>query len=117
MRCAREPIVRSSDGRLLHISERGNEVLDEVVRMLKSAREPHQSIADAKLRACGRREALMRGRCRMRNQALGVAEIVADLDELERVLKRKAPAFSPLTSNATSVEPACICRRTTAAWG
>src|SRR5215467_198922 len=62
--------------------ERGNEVFDDIVVMFQPAREPHQSIADAELCARGGREALVRGGRRMRDQALGVAQIVADLDEL-----------------------------------
>ncbi len=36
---------------------------------------------------CVGREPLMRGRGGMRDQALGVAEIVADLDDAQRVLE------------------------------
>src|SRR5215510_15828932 len=76
-----------SSGRSLDHSERGNEVFDDVIGMFQPAREPHQTVADAELRAGGGCEALVRRGRRMRDQALGVAEIVADFDELERILK------------------------------
>src|SRR5436309_7626041 len=67
--------------------ERGNEVFHDIVGMLQPAREPHQSIADAELCARGWREALVRGGRRVRDQALGITQIVADLHERERVLE------------------------------
>src|SRR5262245_6204452 len=67
----------------LYVGERGNEVFDDIVNVLQSAREPHHSVADTKLRACSRREPLVRCCCRVRDQTFGIAEIVADLDELE----------------------------------
>src|SRR6266699_95892 len=71
----------------LNCGKRGHEVFDNIVVMLQSAREPHQPVADAELGARGRCEPLMRGRRRMGDQALGIAEIVADLDEPECVLE------------------------------
>src|SRR5215472_11339546 len=62
--------------------------------MFKPNRKAHQSVADAEFGALRRREPLVgRGR-RMRDQALGVAEIVADADELERVLKPERGALA-----------------------
>src|SRR5215510_145490 len=80
----------------LHLDrgECGNEVFDDIIVMFQPAREPHQSIADAELRAGGGREALVRRGRRMRDQALGVAEIVADLDELERILKTERASLA-----------------------
>ena len=47
--------------------------------------------------------------CRMCDQALGVAEIVGDADELQRIEERNAASLPPLISNEQSVEPAFIC--------
>src|SRR5438093_9041331 len=69
--------------------QRGEYILDQVVRMLEPAREPHQPITDAEVGARGRRKALVGRGCRVSDQALGVAEIVADAHELERVLEAK----------------------------
>src|SRR5277367_4412301 len=55
--------------------------------MLEPDGNAHQSVADAKLGALRRGEPLMRGRRWMGDQALGVAEIVTDAYELQRVLK------------------------------
>ena len=48
--------------------------------VLEPGREPHQPVADAEFGALLRRQPLVRGRRRMRDQALGVAEIVGDAD-------------------------------------
>ena len=65
--------------------QRRQQILDHVVGVLEPGRKPHQPVADAELGALLRRQPLMRRRRRMRDQALGVAEIVGDADELERV--------------------------------
>src|SRR5262245_45469706 len=71
----------------LNLLQRTEQIAHDVVRVLEPGGEPNQSIADPKFRARFRRQALMRRRRRMRDQALGVAEIVSDADELERVEK------------------------------
>src|SRR5437870_1526075 len=78
----------------LHSGERGNEVFDDIVGMFQPAREPHQTIANAELGAGGGRETLMRGGRRMRDQALGVAEIIADLHEPERILEAEGGSLA-----------------------
>src|SRR6185369_1981494 len=78
---------RQTSTRRLHVRECGNEVFDDIINVFQSAREPDHSIADTKLPTCSRSEPLMRGCCRVGDQALGVAEIVADLDELERIME------------------------------
>src|SRR6476646_5803780 len=65
--------------------QRRQQILDQVVRVLEPGREAHQPVADAELSALRRRQALVGGRGRMRDQALGVAQIVGDADELETV--------------------------------
>jgi hypothetical protein len=55
--------------------------------MFEPDRHPHEAVADAEFGALRRRQPLVRCRRRVRDQALGVAEIVADADQLERVLK------------------------------
>ena len=77
--------------------------------MFEADGNAHQAVADAELGALRRREPLVRGRRRMGDEALGVAEIVADADELERVLKRNAAFLPPVISKATSVDPPRIC--------
>ena len=58
------------------------EIGHQVAHILKPDREPHAVVEDAKLGARLRREPLMRGGGGMGDQALGVAEIVADLEDL-----------------------------------
>ena len=67
--------------------QRRQQILDQVVGMLEAGRKPDQPVADAKLGALLRRQPLMRRRRRMRDQAFGVAEIVGDADQLQRVEK------------------------------
>ena len=67
--------------------QRREHVLDDIVGMFEPDRNPHQAVADAELGALRRRQPLVRRRRRMGDQALGIAEIVADADQLERVLK------------------------------
>src|ERR1700730_18598114 len=64
--------------------------------MFKADRQAQQAFADAELAALRRRQPLMRGRRRMGNEALGVAEIVADAHELERVLKTERALLAAL---------------------
>ena len=71
------------------IPKRRHQILDQVIRMFEAAGEAHQSVGNAEFGAGLRFEALVsRGRG-MRDEALGVAEIVADLDQLERILEGK----------------------------
>ena len=64
--------------------------------MFETDGDAHQPVSDAKFGALRRGKPLVRGRRRMGDEALGVAEIVADADELERVLEAKRRLFSPL---------------------
>src|SRR5215471_21350504 len=79
-----------------HRREACHEVLDDVVGMLEAGREAQESVADAELGARLRGQALMRGGGGMRDQALGVAQIVADAHELERVLEAERRRFAAL---------------------
>src|SRR5271165_486804 len=67
--------------------QRRQHVLDDVVGMLEPDREAYQAVADTEFGALRRSKPLMRRRRRMRDEALGVAEIVADANELERILE------------------------------
>src|SRR6185312_2013214 len=69
----------------LHVLQRSVEILDYVIRMFESRGEADEAFADAEFGARLRREPLMRGRGGVRDQALGVAEIVGDPRELEPV--------------------------------
>src|SRR5262249_53787112 len=91
--CPRKVPIR---GRCSHRLQGPKHVLADVVGVFKPNRDPHQAVADAELGTLRRRKPLMRCCCRMRDQALGVAEIVADANELERVLKAKRAAFAAL---------------------
>ena len=65
-----------------------------------------------------RRQALMRRRRRMGDEALGVAEIVGNLDDLTaRWRSGTPPALPPSTSKATSVPPPVIWRRASSCCG
>ena len=66
------------------------------------------SLMPSSARCCGL-QPLVRRRRRMGDQALGVAEIVGDAHDLERVLERERALLAAATSNATSVEPPRIC--------
>ncbi len=67
----------------LHRLQRGEHVLNDVVGMFEADRNAHQPVADAELGALRRGEPLVGRRRRMGDEALGVAEIIADADELE----------------------------------
>src|SRR5215203_4032607 len=53
--------------------------------MFETGREAYQPVGDAKLGARLRRQALMRGRGRMGDEAFRIAEIVGDAHQLERI--------------------------------
>src|SRR5215472_16131309 len=74
---------------LSHFLHRCQKIFDQIVWMLESGRKSDQSVADAELGTLLRRESLMRGRCRMGDKALRVAEVVGDPDELQRIEKAK----------------------------
>ena len=97
--------------------QRRHQILDHIVGMLEPARQPHQAVADAELGARRRRQALMRRGRRMGDQALGVAEIVGDAHELERVLEAERAGLAALDLERHQVEPPRICRCTIAACG
>src|SRR5439155_11034543 len=71
-------------------------VIDNIVGMFEPDRHTHQSVADAELGALCWREPLVRRRCRVRDQAFRVTEIVADANELERILKTECAALAAL---------------------
>ena len=68
--------------------------------MLEPGREAHHPVADAELGALLRGETLMRRGRRMRHQALGVAEIVGDLCELERIEDAERGCLAALQADA-----------------
>src|SRR5690242_15392592 len=79
-----------------HLLQRAGEIVEQIVDVLEADREPHQPVADAELGALLRRQALVRRRRRMRDQALGIAEIVGDADERERVEEAERAGFAAL---------------------
>src|ERR1051326_2566139 len=82
---SRDLAARLSDQ--LHRLKRREHILDDIVRMFEAGRDAHQSVADAELGTLRRRQPLVRRRRRMGDEAFGAAEIVADANELERILK------------------------------
>src|SRR6478609_11788410 len=78
------PGLRRDDNTSRLLQRRG-QILDQIVRVLQPRREADEALADAERGAVLRLEALMRRGGRMRDEALGVAEIVRDLRQLEFV--------------------------------
>src|SRR6267142_6739353 len=74
--------IRPLVSRLL---QRGGEILDQVVGMFEAGGKANEAFADAEFGAGLRLQPLVRGGGRMRHKALGVAEIVRDPRQLERV--------------------------------
>ena len=97
--------------------QRSKHILDDIVGVLEAAGEPHHAIADAELGARRRREPLVRRRRRMGDEALGVAEIVADANELERVLKAERGLLAALDLERNQGRAARICRCAISACG
>src|SRR5580700_9088306 len=58
--------------------------------------DAHQTVADTEFGALLRLKPLVRGRRRMRDQALGIAKIIADTDKLERILKTEGGFLAAL---------------------
>src|SRR5262249_34023701 len=56
------------------------DILCEVLERLEADREAQHAVADPELGAGGRLQALVRRRRRVRDDALGIAEVVRDLD-------------------------------------
>src|SRR5271167_2806135 len=76
--------------------QRRQHVLDDVVGMLEPYRKAYQAVADTEFGALRRSQPLMRRRRRMRDEALGVAEIIADANELERILEAERGVLAAL---------------------
>ena len=72
------------------------QILDQIVWVLEAGREADQSIADAEFGALRGRQPLMRGRSWVRDQALGVAEIVGDADELQGIEEAEGALLAAL---------------------
>src|SRR6266702_8940561 len=68
-----------------HILQCLGKILDQIVGVLEPGGEADKAFADAELGARFRRQALMRRGRGMGDEALGVAEIVRDLRDLQRV--------------------------------
>jgi len=97
--------------------QRRRKILDQIIGMLEPGREANEAFADAEFGARLRRQPLMRRRSGMGDEALGVAEIVGDARQFQRIQTSERAGLAPLTSKPTSVEPAPICFFTTAACG
>src|SRR5581483_9131805 len=78
---SKAPLLASS----LHCNKRLVEVGLEVLDVLEPHRDAQRSVENPELSAHFGRQPLMRRRRRMRDQALCVAEIVADFNDAKRV--------------------------------
>ena len=64
--------------------------------MFETDGQSHEAVGDPEFRASLRRQALVGGGRRMGDEALGIAEIVGDAQELERIEERGTqPACRP----------------------
>ena len=68
---------------------------DEILGRFQADREPDQAIRNAKLRPGVRLQALVRGRCWMRDQAFGIAEIVGKANDRQRIEKTESRGLGP----------------------
>ena len=93
------------------------DVRDQIVGVFEADRHPQRSRPDAEFGARIVGKVLVRGRRRMGDQALGVAEIVGDLHDVQRVLEAEGRLLAPLRSRQISVEPPSICFLTMSACG
>ena len=97
--------------------ERLREILDQVVDVFEADRKPHHPLADAKMGALLRLQALVGRRRGMGQQALGVAEIVGNADDRERVGHCERAGLAALDLEGDERAAAVICRLASAAWG
>src|SRR5687768_1889129 len=74
--------------------ERLRQILDQVLRILEPDRQPQHPVGDAEALPLLRREPLMRGGGGMGDEALRIAEIVRDVDELEAVQRAEGAFLS-----------------------
>src|SRR3954454_18754070 len=68
----------TASGTKLNLLQRRDKILDQIVAVLEAGGESDKALADAEFGARLRRQPLVRGGRRMGDQALGVAEVVAD---------------------------------------
>src|ERR1700729_957915 len=76
------------------------QILDQIVGVFEACREADEAVADPKLRARLRRKPLMRGGCGVRDQALGIAEIVGDACKLQSVERAECARLAALDLEA-----------------
>src|SRR6185437_12934180 len=110
MTCEAKPAMSRCLQRLVEIG-------DEVGGILDPDREPHQPVIDAQRGAVFGLQAMMRRRRRMRDEALGVAEIVGNLDQSERVLEAEGAGLAAGHRDSSKVPPPLICRRASSCCG
>src|SRR2546429_9555386 len=70
---------------LSRLPQRRLKILDQIIGMFEPGREANETFADAEFGARLRCQPLMRRRRGMRDEALGVAEIVGNPRDLQRV--------------------------------
>src|SRR3989442_15117043 len=86
------PCVRRDDtccvatcAAISYLLQRCRKILDQIIDMFEPGREADETFADAEFGTRFRRQPLMRGGRRMGDEALGVAEIVRDARDPQRV--------------------------------
>src|ERR1700744_6146700 len=108
MDCSAEPVigrrfvptrwlVTTGTSRLL---QRRLQILDQVVSVLQAGRESDKAFADPEFGARLRRQPLMRGGGGMGDEALGVAEIVRNPRQLQRVERAERRRLAALDLEA-----------------
>src|ERR1700730_1817537 len=88
---SRDPLARNGVSgyfvrtRTSRLRQRGLQILDQIVAVFEAGRESDETLADPEFGARLRRQPLVGGSGRMGDEALGVAEIVRNPRDLQRV--------------------------------
>ena len=91
------------------------EIRDQIRTVFDPGGDPHQSLADAECLTVSLFHRPMRGRVGVGDQALGVAEIIRDIDDLEAVQQFEGCLLAALYE--TSVPKPLICFAASACCG
>src|SRR5215472_13238799 len=89
-----------------HRVKRAVEVLDEVAGVFETDGQTNQSLVDAQRLFILRGKFLMRGGRGMSDEALGVAEIVGNLDDAQRILEAERASFSARNNESDQIAAA-----------
>lgn len=92
-------------------------VLRKVLVGFQPYRKADHAVRYTQLRPRFGADPLVRRRCRMGHKAFGIAQIVGNADEAQRVEAVEGPRLAPSTSKVTICPPPGICLAASAAWG